>query len=69
MDKCPWNVSVAPSIAVAPEPALEVSSFGPGNVRKIDDPPFVINTPFLHEKTPACDRGLLTLGRLRTLRS
>jgi hypothetical protein len=27
------------------------------NVRKINDPPFVINTPFLHEKTPACYRG------------
>jgi hypothetical protein len=28
-----------------------------------NDPPFVINAPFLHEKTPAYyDRGLLTLG-------
>jgi hypothetical protein len=30
-------------------------------------PPFRINTPILHEKTPACDRGLLTFGRFRTL--
>jgi hypothetical protein len=27
---------------------------GTGEDGSINDPPFVINTPFLHEKTPAC---------------
>ena len=55
----------------APSPSLRKRGTGENvrNVRKINDPPFVINTPFLHEKTPACNRGLLTLGRLRTPRS
>lgn len=50
-----WSDEPPPATDVAPARNVR-------NVRQINDPPFVINTPFFMKKAPACDRGFLTWG-------